>query len=364
MRVDCVMDGCNTSEDITEEKLNGDKNIAHFYKCSHFKGTNIFNKKIGVYNICKDCLNKMVLKKDTNQVDENNFISTLKLLNRPFLKDIFDKCMKSKNATFGEYLKRINMKQYKELTYEDGDNEKSCIGNNVKTSEVIISEADKIDRDIRKLLGHNPFDNYDKDDKKFLDAELIPYLDEDTVDDQFKIGVLIQIVNTNNQIRKIDLVINQLSSDVESLIKNSNDIKNLTAIKTQLNQSNDKLSKENSIALKHRGDSKAGKSTLGGIMKDLRELGFEKAEQNYYTMKKAYGMKVSADISNKSIVEILNFDSNDEHNLFKTQKELIQKLQDKELDYKEEIRNLLIENKNVKEQLEKKDTIKEKSKNN
>ena len=360
MRVECVIDGCDCNEEITEEKLKGKKNISNFYKCSHFKGSNIFNKYIGVYPICKSCLDKMTINKDNNQINEEKFKKTLQILNRPFYKEIFDKCMKSKNATLGEYLKRINL-NYKDKTYEDGDNIiinniNSVDNNDTKDNKLdVIDDEDKnIEKDIHRLLGYDPFDGYDITDKKYLNAELLPYLDEQTLDDQFKVNVIIQIVNTNNQIRKIDSVINQLSSDMQSLIKNSGEIKDLTGIKTQLNQSNDKLSKENSIALKHRADKKTGKSTLGGMMKDLRELGFEQAEQDYYDMQKAFGMKQAADISNKSISDILNFDEKDMDDMFKMQKDLIRSLQDEKQELKEKIRVLTVDNYDLKQKGEEK----------
>jgi hypothetical protein len=227
---------------------------------------------------------------------------------------------------------------------EECNNEINNINDNIEFTE----DDEKAKKDVLRIMGYDPFSGYSKFDQKFLYSELLPYLDEDTMDDGFKLSQIIQIVNNNNQVRKIDLVINNIGSDTDALLSNHGNIKSLTEIKNKIVQNTDKIAKENSISVKNRSDGKSGKSTLGALMKDLRELDFEKAEQNYYTMKKAYGMKVSADISHKSILEILNFDTNDEHNLFKIQKELIENLQQKELDYKEEIRKLLIENKKIK----------------
>jgi hypothetical protein len=229
-------------------------------------------------------------------------------------------------------------RMYEKTTFDDLETDNRLTENDIQ-----------MQKDVIRLLGYDPFAGYLSFDRKFLYGELLPYLDEDTLDDQYKISIVLQILNNNNQIRKIDLVINKLSSEEDSLLKNSAKIKDLTGIKTQIGQANDKLSKENAIAIKHRGDSKNNKSTLGSMMKDLRELGFEKAEQDYYDMLKSHGMKVSADISNKSIMEILHFDDNDFNNMFKMQREEIQKLQDSELDLKEQIRVLLKENNELKQ---------------
>ena len=84
-------------------------------------------------------------------------------------------------------------------------------------------------------------------------------------------------------------------------------------------------------------------------------MDFEKAEYDYYDMCKSYGIQKSAEASNKSIAEIIRFDENDMNNMFKMQREEIQKLQDKELNYREEIRLLIKENNELKANLKNKE---------
>lgn len=220
---------------------------------------------------------------------------------------------------------------------------------------VLSDENKKAKEDVIRLLGYDPFIDYDVSDKMFLYNDLVTYLDDDTVEDAFKCSVVLQIVNNNNQIRKIDTVINKLSSDANSIVSGVKDIDNLASVKSKLNQVNDRLSKENNIALKHRAGSGAQNSTLGSIMKKLREMDFEKAEYDYYDMCKSYGIQKSAEASNKSIAEIIRFDENDMNNMFKMQREEIQKLQDKELNYREEIRLLIKENNELKANLKNKE---------
>lgn len=200
-----------------------------------------------------------------------------------------------------------------------------------------------IKKDVIKLIGYDPFDGYSNFDQKFLYNDLITYLDEDTLEDAFKLSQIIQIVNNNNQVRKIDLLIANSSNDIKSLLANQGDIKSLTATKKSIVDNTDKMAKENSISVKNRGDKKAGKSTLTYIMKNLRELGFESAEHDYYDHMKAIGMKRTADISNKSILEQLQFDENDYVSMLKEQKEIIQRLQEKLDDIEEENRQLHVQ---------------------
>ena len=204
-----------------------------------------------------------------------------------------------------------------------------------------LTEQDiQVKEDVIRLVGYNPFDGYSNFDQKFLYNELITYLTEDTLEDAYLLSQVLQLVNNNNQVRKIDIVIASLSSDTKTLISNQGEIKNLSTTKKTIVDNTDKIAKENSISVKNRGDKKAGKSTLTYMMKNLRELGFEDAEHDYYDHMKATGMKQTADISNKSILEQLQFDENDYISMVKDQREIIQKLQEKIDDTEEENRQL------------------------
>lgn len=327
-----------------KEEIQQGKQMRKFYKCMNFSGTNILHERTGYYNVCKGCLREMA-SNSRGEIDRERFINTMKFLNRPFHQSIFEKCTSANRDTLGDYLRLTNMKHMVKETFEDSDGfdkGSNLSGDILKLDSELSEEDKKIEKDVVRLLGYDPFDGHDSFDKKFLNGELHPYLDEDTLGDQFKISVIIQIVNNNNQIRKIDLVINQLSSDSKSLINNAKDIDSLTGIKTKLTSSNDKLSKENSISVKNRGDKSAGKSTLTYMMRNYREYGFEDAEADYYDENKAKGMALVADISNRSIVQQLQLDENDKNDMLFIQRQLIQELQTKVDDLEEENRQLYV----------------------
>lgn len=321
-----------------------------------FKSNNP-NHQHGVMNLCKECSTP----KNTSDLDE--FKRKLYGLDRPFINEVYYNSLEevqrrnmSESAVYGIYLKNIQMKnsKYEFSTWKETEEiaislehlksnnvatDKQDIQENIIAEKVeFTSEDEKVKTDCIRLLGYDPFAGYSIIDQKFLYSELVTFLDEDTLEDQYKISVIIQIVNNNNQIRKIDLMINNLSSDSDSMLKNSGDIKNLTSVKKQIVDNNDKLAKENSIALKHRGDKKAGRSTLGYLMKDLRELGFENAEEDYYDMRRAHGMRVTADISNQSILSQLNFDEKDIEDMFKEQRDLLLEVQRQKEEVEEKLR--------------------------
>jgi hypothetical protein len=321
-----------------------------------------FNNKMCV---CKSCLINTVFEhyKEKYKGDEEaSLYRTCELLDIYYTEILIEPSRQELEKRGGEagnmmkfYMKNVAMPQYKGMTFEDREikhiHAKEILYENELSLKSLSTEDQKSKDDCLRMLGYDPFEGYELNDQKTIYNDLIPYLDEDTLDDAFKVSVILQIVNNNAQIRKANLAINGLSSGMDNMVKNSKDILALTDMTTKWNQQNDKLSKENNIALKHRGGANSKNSTLGSMMKNLRELGFEKAEHDYYDMKKAYGMKFSADISNKSIMDIINFDDTKINDIIKTQRDALQKAQDKELDFREDIRKLVTENSNMKRQI-------------
>jgi hypothetical protein len=317
----------------------------------------------GKYPVCKECMTDKLPPSDPESLLYlEASINLLAELNKPYIHEVWlssiEETSKIKKDLFGTYIKNLNLNsKYKFLTYKDSEktsSDKPNLTEKEEKIENIVEEFEFTKEDIQaqkdciRLLGYDPFAGYTKYDQKFLYAELIPYLDEDALEDQYKISVIIQLLNNNSQIRKIDLMINKLSSDDKSLLTNTAEIKNLASIKNAIATSNDKLSKENAIAIKHRGDKKAGRSTLGYLMKDLRELNFEDAEEDYYDMKKAYGMQLTADISHKSILSQLNFDEKDIEDMFKEQRDIITDLQQQKEELEEKLRQANISMKKFK----------------
>lgn len=67
---------------------------------------------------CKSCLRKMIADKNGN-VEMDRVKNTLKLIDRPFLYDIWKSSMESKTDTWGCYLKNLQMPQYRNLGWAD-----------------------------------------------------------------------------------------------------------------------------------------------------------------------------------------------------------------------------------------------------
>lgn len=121
----------------------------------------------GVFPYCKNCMRKMCNDKD-GVINKEKTLRVLRAIDKPYIHSIWEKVSAtgSKNA-IGNYLKTINMVQYRDSTWLDGDldlltqreaNIKPVL-TEVKNVEPIKTEIEKFDDfeitdDIIKLFGN------------------------------------------------------------------------------------------------------------------------------------------------------------------------------------------------------------------
>ena len=204
-------------------------------------------------------------------------------------------------------------------------------------------EEQKNKKEVLEVVGYDPFAGYQNADRRYLFNELVKYLDDDVIDDSYKLSQIIQIVNNNNQIRQYDLLIAQLKP-----LTDSKDIQMLNDLKGKLVVANDKIAKENEISVKNRSNKDIGKSTLTYLMKDLRQKNFEKAEADYYDQLKSEGTRWAMELSVNAIQKNAYFDENDYNEIKDIRRELVDKLQSQVDNLMEDKRKLLLEIQNLK----------------
>lgn len=303
--------------------------------------------------LCKDCVNEIFSDFSRRYgSDKQACILLCYMLDIPFYHTLYDSIVNN-NSIFsvGLYLRQINGRQYQYqnfaqtiLTRELEKSDKDIVDD--KEKRWSASEI-KNRNDVIEMIGYDPFEGYSAEDRRFLFNELVKYFDEDIANDTYKLSQIIQIVNNNNQIRQYDLKISAMDP-----LKDAQNIKLLNAIKASLVSSNDKIAKENEISVKNRSNKDVGKNTLTYLMKDLREKDFKQAEANYYDQLTSAGTQWAANMSLKAIKENTFFDENDVQEVFETQRALIEKL-NRELDEaKEKYRLALIENQELKSQVD------------
>ncbi len=251
----------------------------------------------------------------------------------------------------GDYVKRLNLSQNKDLTFIDyvisSINNEQFLRSKEEINQQMESEWTKEEqknkKEVLEVVGYDPFAGYQNADRRYLFNELVKYLDDDVIDDSYKLSQIIQIVNNNNQIRQYDLLIAQLKP-----LTDSKDIQMLNDLKGKLVVANDKIAKENEISVKNRSNKDIGKSTLTYLMKDLRQKNFEKAEADYYDQLKSEGTRWAMELSVNAIQKNAYFDENDYNEIKDIRRELVDKLQSQVDNLMEDKRKLLLEIQNLK----------------
>ena len=106
---------------------------------------------------------------------------------------------------------------------------------------------------------------------------------------------------------------------------------------------NDKLTKENEISIKNRSNKQAGKGSLTGLMRELRDKQIKGSEANFYNILYSPGSKWAAEMSAAALREHAFFDENDMNDIIMEQRDKIQALQKRVDDLEEEKRLKLLE---------------------
>lgn len=343
-----------TQQKKTCLKCEKEKRTVEFYMSN---STNHSDKK---YPVCKSCIKEnLKLENPLSQEAVESIKNVLLEMNRPFIYSLYistvEEAKKNSKEIFGLYLKNIQL-NFKECTWKDSEfvinnvdnnhevkNNVSVISSNTNHKEaidelVVINSRDR--EDVIRMLGYDPFIHENPKDRNQLYNRLIDFLDESTLEDGFKLQAVIEIVIGFNQIDKINQAITNITNDLDNLSTNSGGIKSLIDSKKNILASLIKLAEENGISVKHNNQKSKGAGTLTGIIKALQEKGIDEGELNLFDIETSRGMKQVADISNKSIIQQLQFDENDYTNMILEQRDLITELDEKVIKLEEENRLL------------------------
>ena len=322
---------------------------ASFYLC---KGDSIFSQT-GRVLICKDCCKKLYQKYYTQTQDAKlSMYYTCRKMDIAFVNQVYESSwVESKEDWTG--LLGFYMKNYNSLGSANGWNYSFDDSQSVEeTAQDVDDRYEKIEsankltkdekqarKDVIQALDEDPFEQFPISDQKYLYKKLIDYFkDEDILEDTYKVSQITQLVLGNNQIR---IFSNELARLNMNPIANIGDIKLLNNVIKDIVANNDKIAKENGISEKNKRSQSSGGNTLGSLMKNMRSLGFEESEQDYYDMKKAYGMQQAEIKSLQNIKEQIMFDDQDIDDMITYQRELIRDLQQTNMDKDEQIRSMI-----------------------
>lgn len=226
------------------------KNKVWCYLCDQQKTRDHFHQstdprnKSGLCRICKECAKDIALRKDINgeyhEPTKESVQLALQYLDKPFLEDLWissideafnENTGKNKNNPYTAYVKNIAMYQYAGMTWRDSDMFKEhIIYEDEKTTEDVIRGREDQDtyssfiknkKDVKRLLGYDPFEKELLSDQPFLYSQLLGLLDasEDANDDMMRTASAISIVRGFLQQSKLDDGISKLMSDPLQLQK-------------------------------------------------------------------------------------------------------------------------------------------------
>lgn len=332
----------------------------------------------GITSMCKDCAGKIARNwnettKEYGDCTKLSIQSALERLDKPFLEKLYISSVEEINNPNAErnrsnlwacYIKNVtSLNQYKGMRWRDGDifatDQIKKDDNPITVAQVkeakIVNEEEKREieinrRDVKRLIGYDPFANYPiESDKPLLYSQLINFIDDETKNDAMKMNAVVQIVQAFNQIQKINDAINELSADVRSLNTNNGIIKQHAETISKLLSGANALAKDNGISVNFNNSKSKGANTLTGKMKELDLIGFRSAKINMYDIDYCKGMQQVAEISAKAQVDQIGFDENVINEINNIRRELVEKLQKERDKAVEKARVLMVENKDLKD---------------
>lgn len=308
-------------------------------------------------HICIHCIKEFMEQYSAKRSQKVAVMACCALLDVPFYRSLYESINKARDDfNFGYYIRQINSKQYQgktfaltlangelEVTKKEAEDEAEAMAE----SNWSVDEK-RAKNEVIQMLGYDPFDGYAYKFRRKLFLELQAYLnDEELLSDNYKLAQIIQIINNNHQINQYDIAISKCDPQ-----RDMDEIKTLNALKKELVSSNEKIAKENGISVKSRGDQKAGRGTLTGLMRDMREKDLKEIEVNFYSQLTSPASRWAADISMQSMMDNINLDENDLNDIIEEQRKLIHQYQAENDDLKEERRLWKIEEAKVKEMKE------------
>lgn len=203
----------------------------------------------------------------------------------------------------------------------------------------MFTEQDEINKkDCIKQLGYDPFFDNTKSEQKFLYTTLLPFLDDATLEDAFKLPIVIELVKSLGQVEKLNKTFNSMMASTENIEENSSKISSLIGSKDKLYRSILAMAKDNGISIQYAVNKSQGAGTLSKVVKDLEEIGLREAKVNLFDIETSEAMKQVSDISNRSIMEQINFQDSELWDMISELREIRIKLDAKVNELTEQLR--------------------------
>lgn len=308
---------------------------------------------------CSDCANQIFEDAKFKYKDEKMaLIIICHYLDVFFSEDLYESRKSDANFSLGNYLKGINLGQYKAKNFTtylvNALKDKADIIDEVSEDkeEVKWSASDKKNKNyVLQTVGYDCFsdESYTDSNRRFLFNTLADYLTDDIIEDPHKMQCVISMVKTTLQVENVDKLIN---CEFRQKLPDNTLIKSLTEIKDKLARTINSSANENGISARSSGKGNKGSNTLTNIMKEMSENGFEEIKVNIVDIKLSNSYKEISTDNAKALFDELNYTSDDFARMVATQSEMIVDYQEKLMKLEEEIRLLKVENKKFRAELD------------
>ena len=371
-----------TSQEVADEKYLCYGCGKKQKRSEFYSSTDPFNT-VGIIPYCKECLEKIARNynnyyKEFGDVTKASLMAACERADVPYLETLWESSCnevndpslkKPKTNVWAAYIKNVKLRNYNGLRWRDGDlfKDNHCEQtdkqeNNLESTmrPEVLDEYKTNKKDVIRMAGYDPFANYPvEQDLPLLYAQLNSFIDDETKNDGMKMNAVIQIVQSFNQIQKLNDAINELLADTKKLNSNNGTIKQHSETISKLLGGANALAKDNGISVNHNNSKSKGQNTLTGKMKELDLIGFRDAKINMYDIDYCKGMQQVAEISAKAQVDQIGFDENVMLEISNIRRELVDDLQKQRDKAVERARLLLVENKDLKDFLKDKGLIDE-----
>lgn len=208
-----------------------------------------------------------------------------------------------------------------------------------------ITGQDKKNKDsVIQRIGREPFEYETVDNQKFLYNTLNDMVDDSTLQDSFKLPIVIEIVTNMGHINTLNRQIAELNQSIDALMDkdSATALDKLMSMKTKLISANNSMAKDNNISSLYSNSKSKGAGTLSGMLKDMQEKNIMESTVNLYDVKTCKAIGQVAEESNAAILRQLKFDDNEFAEIVEYQRKLIQDLTSQVDNLREENRQLKI----------------------
>ena len=296
----------------------------------------------GKTTMCKDCAEKIARNwnprtKTYGDCTKASVQEALERLDKPFLENIWnssyfeyinDKNPKQKSNIWSTYIKNItSLKQYNGMRWRDGDlfatykeeaikQAKQDIGKELledqrPKNQEINEEYEKNRIDVIRLLGYDPFEHEQEEDKPLLYSQLLGYLDASGEnDDMMRTSSAITIVRGFLQQAQLDDMLAKAMAS-PNVSNKSGEIKTYLDSKQKVASTVSQLAEQSCLSLKHNKNQSKGENTWTGKIKKIKELNLREGEVNGFDIATCKGMRKVMDLSNVSILKALSLEESE-----------------------------------------------------